>query len=63
MDKIRIGICDDEVADLIAVLQLAQEYDAGQQMHISTYVRAADLLAEAKNAAFDIALLDMITSY
>ena len=59
MDKIRIGICDDEVADLIAVLQLAQEYDAGQQMHISIYVRAADLLAEAKNAAFDIALLDI----
>ena len=59
MEQLHIAICDDESVDLIHALDLVSQYDTAQQFVVSTFLRAADLLAAAKTASFDIVLLDI----
>lgn len=59
MGKFRIAVCDDEAVDLACEIELIREYDKGEQMHLATFVRAVDLLAEAQKAAYDIVFLDI----
>lgn len=59
MSKLRIAACDDEVLDLACMIELIREYDGGNQMHLSTFVRAIDLLDENEKLAYDIVLLDI----
>lgn len=59
MEQLHIALCDDESVDLIHSLDLVRQYDTEQQFIVSTFLRAADLLATAKTTPFDIVLLDI----
>lgn len=59
MEQLHIAICDDESVDLVHALDLVSQYDTEQQFVVSTFLRAADLLAATKTASFDIVLLDI----
>lgn len=55
MNRLRIAICDDDPVDLGQVLGQVREYDAGQNLELLAYTKAADLLATSA----DIVLLDI----
>lgn len=59
MDKIRIAICDDEKNDLGQIMEQLKLYDPDNQLLVSTFHHAADLLDAAKKLSFDIVLLDI----
>lgn len=59
MDQLHIAICDDEIVDLSQTLDLVKVYDNNNQLQITTFLRAADLMEKAKQHPFDIVLLDI----
>lgn len=59
MGKLRLAVCDDEVVDLACVIELIREYDKENQMHLTTFIRAVDLLEEAQKTVYDIVFLDI----
>lgn len=59
MSNIRIAVCDDEALDLAQVIELIKEYDTGNQMSVSSYLRAADLLGDTERLCYDIVFLDI----
>lgn len=59
MPHLQIGICDDESVDLVQTLDLIKSYDTEQQLTVSTFLRAVDLLAATKHTSFDVVLLDI----
>ena len=59
MDHLYIAVCDDESIDLSKTLELLKIYDSAQQLRISSFMSAGDLLSSIKNKAFDIVLLDI----
>jgi len=59
MDQLHIAICDDEIEDLSQALDLVKIYDKSNQLQITTFLRAADLLEKVTQYSFDIVLLDI----
>lgn len=59
MEKLRVGICDDETQDLVQILEQVKQYDKDGQLQITTFLHARDLLDGAKASGFDIAVLDI----
>lgn len=59
MENLKIGICDDEPGDLAQILELVKLYDNENQLQVTTYLHAKDLLSAAKKTCFDIVLLDI----
>lgn len=59
MENLQLAICDDEPEDLKKLFALAKQYDPEDQLKITTFFRAADLLETHKKSAFDIVLLDI----
>ena len=59
MEKFRLGICDDESEDLAQLLDMVKQYDVGGCLQAAAFSSAADILDAAKNACFDIAILDI----
>lgn len=59
MEKLRLGICDDETQDLVHILEMVRRYDVDCQLQITTFLHAKDLLNAAKEAGFDITILDI----
>lgn len=59
MEKLRIGICDDESADLVQIVSLMKEYDRNENFSVTTFFRAGALLEEAQLYPFDIVILDI----
>lgn len=59
MEKLRIGICDDEAADLVQMVSLMQAYDPDESFRVTTFFRAGELLEETRMHPFDIVLLDI----
>lgn len=59
MEKLRLGICDDETQDLAQILEMVKWYDEDCQFHITTFLHAKDLLLAAKTYSFDITILDI----
>lgn len=59
MDQLHIALCDDEIVDLSQTLDLLKLYDKNNQLLITTFLRAADLMEKAKQYSFDIVLLDI----
>ena len=59
MERFQIGICDDETMDLALTLEMINQYDTEQQLRVSPFLRAADLLEACVNNSFDIVLLDI----
>ncbi len=53
-----IAICDDETKDLEEITALVQDYP-GQNVRLSGYRSAKDLLQAAPQSAFDVVLLDI----
>lgn len=59
MEKLRLGICDDETQDLAQILEMVKRYDGDCQLQITTFLHAKDLLYAAKASGFDITILDI----
>lgn len=59
MDNLRIGICDDEPVDLAQIMDLVKLYDNDNQLIVTAFSHASDLLVAAKKLVFDIVLLDI----
>lgn len=59
MEKLRLGICDDETQDLAQILEMVKRYDGDCQLQITTFLHAKDLLHAAKTSSFDITILDI----
>lgn len=59
MEKLRLGICDDETQDLAQILELVKRYDEDGRLQITTFLHAKDILHAAKTASFDITILDI----
>lgn len=59
MEKLRLGICDDEIQDLAQILEILKRYDEGRHLQITTFLHAKDLLYAAKESCFDITILDI----
>lgn len=59
MEKFRLGICDDESEDLAQLLDMVKQYDGGGCLQAAAFSSAADILNAAKNACFDITILDI----
>lgn len=59
MEYLHIAVCDDESIDLSKTLELLKTYDSSQQLRISSFSSAGDLLSSINNKAFDIVLLDI----
>lgn len=59
MEKLRLGICDDEIQDLAQILEMVTRYDEGRHLQITTFLHAKDLLHAAKESCFDITILDI----
>lgn len=59
MEKFRLGICDDESEDLAQLLDMVKQYDVGGCLQAAAFSSAADILNAAKNACFDITILDI----
>ena len=59
MDNLRIGICDDEAADLAQIMELVRQYDVGKQLQVRAFSHASELLDAARTLALDIVLLDI----
>ncbi len=59
MEKLRLGICDDETQDLAQILDMVKRYDEDCQLQITTFLHAKDLLYAAKTSGFDITILDI----
>ena len=59
MEKLRLGVCDDETQDLAQVLEMVKHYDVDCQLQITTFLHAKDLLYAAKTSGFDITILDI----
>ena len=59
MDQLRIAICDDEILDLSQTLDLVKKYDSNNQLQITTFLRATDLMEKSKSNPFNIVLLDI----
>ncbi|MGN1157295.1 MAG: LytR/AlgR family response regulator transcription factor, partial [Agathobacter sp.] len=59
MEKLRLGICDDETQDLAQILEMVKRYDEDCQFQITTFLHAKDLLYAAKTSSFDITILDI----
>lgn len=59
MEKLRLGICDDETQDLSQILEMVKRYDEDCQFQITTFLHAKDLLHAAKTSSFDITILDI----
>lgn len=59
MEKLRLGICDDEIQDLAQILEMVKRYDEGRHLQITTFLHAKDLLHAAKESCFDITILDI----
>lgn len=59
MEKLRLGICDDETQDLAQILEMVKRYDGDGHLQITTFLHAQDLLYSAKISGFDIAILDI----
>lgn len=59
MEKLRLGICDDEIQDLAQILELVKRYGEDCQLQITTFLHAKDILHAAKTSGFDIAILDI----
>lgn len=59
MEKLRLGICDDETQDLAEILEMVKRYDKDCQLQITTFLHAKDLLHSARVSSFDIAILDI----
>lgn len=59
MDYLRLGICDDETQDLAQILDMVKLYDQSDQLQITTYLHARDLLCASKKTGFDIVILDI----
>lgn len=59
MDKLRLGICDDETQDLAQILEMVKRYDEDCLLQTTTFLHAKDLLYAAKASGFDITILDI----
>lgn len=59
MEKLRLGICDDETQDLAQILEMVKQYDEDSQLQITTFLHAKDLLYAEKASGFDITILDI----
>ncbi len=59
MEKLRLGICDDERQDLAQILEMVKLYDKDCQLQITTFLHAKDLLYTATTSGFDITILDI----
>lgn len=59
MEKLRLGICDDEIQDLAQILEMLKRYDEDRHLQITTFLQAKDLLHAAKESCFDITILDI----
>ena len=58
MDKLKIAICDDETADLAQAFALVEDYDLDQQLQISIFQHASELLENIQDQ-IDIVLMDI----
>ena len=58
MDKLKIAICDDEAADLAQAIALVEDYDLDQQLEISIFHHASELLVNIQDQ-IDIVLMDI----
>ena len=63
MEKLRLGICDDETQDLAQILEMVKRYDEDCQFQITTFLHAKDLLHAAKTSSFDITILEPPTGF
>ena len=59
MDKLRLGICDDETQDLAQILEMVKRYDEDCLLQTTTFLHTKDLLYAAKASGFDITILDI----
>lgn len=59
MDQLHIAICDDEMLDLSQVMELVNLYNNNNQLQITTFLHAVDLLNASNKDKFDIVLLDI----
>ena len=59
MDNLHLGICDDETQDLTNILDMVRQYDKENQLRVTTFYHARDLLNVAQSIRFDIVILDI----
>ena len=59
MDQLHIAICDDEIEDLSQALDLVKIYDKSNQLQITTFLRAADLLEKVTQYSFVLLDIEM----
>lgn len=59
MESLRVGICDDEAQDLAKLLNLIKLYDMENQLQVTSFLHAKDILTAFKELEFDIVILDI----
>ena len=63
MEKLRLGVCDDEAQDLAQVLEMVKHYDVDCQLQITTFLHAKDLLYAKKTVFIQAAYLSLYSFY